>query len=86
MKDAFVLDKYGKKIIDFKKIFTLINYSKPVDLEISKKNFLKSLFIKKIPSAIPYITLIIIRWGFCITDIQKKIIKKYSRKDFLKLK
>ena len=44
IKDAFVIDKEKKKIIDFKKNnLHVVNYSVPVNKKISKKNLLNRL-------------------------------------------
>ena len=86
---AYVLDKYGNKIIDFKNHnLHLIGYSIPVNKVIKKKELLKNLyFLKNQPSAIPYITSYYKkRWGFCLTFNQyKKIKNKYSKNDNFKV-
>ena len=70
VKNAYIIDKFGNKIVDFKNNnLHLVGYSKPVNITLKKKELLKNLFsIKKIPSAIPYITSYYKkRWGFCIS-------------------
>ncbi len=49
IKDAFVEDKYGKKIINFKNNnLHLVGYSKPCDFYVDKKKIIKThFFIKK---------------------------------------
>ena len=83
--DAYVLDKDGLKIIDFKKNnLHLFGYSIPLKKTLTKKDLFKNLyFLKKRPKAIPYITSYYQkRWGFCISyDEFKKFDKKYSLKD-----
>ena len=83
--DAYVLDKDGLKIIDFKKNnLHLFGYSIPLEKTLTKKDLFKNLyFLKKRPKAIPYITSYYQkRWGFCISyDEFKKFDKKYSLKD-----
>ena len=90
IKDAFVEDKYGKKIINFKNNnLHLVGYSKPCDFYVDKKKLLKHIFsLKNLPSAIPYITSYYKKyWGFCTTHKQKlKIIKKYKSNDKFKVK
>ncbi len=85
VSDAYILDKYNKKIINFKKNnLHLVGYSIPVNKFISKKQLLKKIyFLKKQPNAIPYVTSYNKReWGFCASYDQFKIIKKkYSDKD-----
>ena len=89
IKDAYVKDKYRRKIIDFKKNnLHLIGYSQPVKKKITKKELYKNIFfLKSQPDAIPYITSYYKKyWGFCLTYNQKKIIdKKYSNKDFFEV-
>ena len=87
--DAYVLDKDGIKIIDFKKHnLHLIGYSTPLNTTLSKKNFFKNLFfLKNQPKAIPYITSYYKKkWGFCVSYNQfKKFNKIYSSKDKFKI-
>ena len=83
--EAFVIDKYNKKIIDFKKNnLHLVGYSTPIKKKITKKELFKNLyFLKKQPKAIPYITSYYKRrWGFCISYNDYKIFnKRYSLDD-----
>ena len=82
VKDAYIEDRFGKKIVNFKNNnLHLVGYSKPVNLILKKKELLKNLYsIKKLPSAIPYITSYYKkRWGFCISHKEKKkIVKQYK--------
>tara|TARA_X000000950_G_C13889286_1_gene650171 strand:+ start:537 stop:1826 length:1290 start_codon:yes stop_codon:yes gene_type:complete len=83
--EAFVIDKYNKKIIDFKKNnLHLVGYSTPIKKKITKKELFKNLyFLKKQPKAIPYITSYYKRrWGFCISyNDYKTFNKRYSLND-----
>ena len=85
VKDAFVLDKRNKKIIDFKKNnLHLVGYSSPLKKKVFKKEFLEHLHtLPNQKNAIPYVTSYYKKyWGFCDTDINKKLIeKKYKTKD-----
>ena len=85
IKNAFILDKHQKKIIDFKKNnLHVINYSIPVKKYLRKKEILKKIHsIPYKPNAIPYITSYYKRdWGFCISEVfKKKIIKNYDSAD-----
>ncbi len=85
VKEAYVVDKENKKIIDFKNNnLHLLGYSVPIKKRVSKKDLLKNIyFLKKQPNAIPYITSYYERrWGFCVSFEQyKNINKKYSQKD-----
>ena len=87
--DAYVLDKNGLKIIDFKKHnLHLVGYSTPLKKTLTKKDLFKNLyFLKKQPKAIPYITSYYKkRWGFCVSYSQfKQFDKKYSSKDKFKV-
>jgi aminopeptidase-like protein len=87
--DAYVLDKNGLKIIDFKKNnLHLVGYSTPLKKTLTKKNLFKNLyFLKKQPQAIPYTTSYYKkRWGFCVSYNEfKEFDKKYSLKDKFKI-
>ena len=89
VSDAYILDKYNKKIINFKKNnLHLVGYSIPINKLISKKELLKNIyFLKKQPNAIPYVTSYNKRkWGFCTSYAQfKNIKKKYSEKDIFRV-
>ena len=67
IKNAYVLDKNKKKIIDFNKNnLHVVGYSSPVNLWLNKKTLLSRLHsIEKKPTAIPYITSFYKKyWGF----------------------
>ena len=87
--EAYVIDKYNNRIIDFKKNnLHLVGYSIPIKKNISKKELLKNLyFLKNQPKAIPYITSYYKRrWGFCISYNEYKIFdKRYSLNDKFKV-
>ena len=89
VKDAYVLDKNGSKIIDFKNNnLHLIGYSMPLNKSLKKRDLLKNLhFLKNQPEAIPYITSYYKKkWGFCISYKQfKQLDKKYSKLDKFKV-
>mgnify|MGYP001235990849 CR=1 FL=1 len=89
VSDAYVIDKYNKKIIDFKKNnLHLVGYSIPIKKKISKKELFKNLYLlKKQSKAIPYITSYYKkRWGFCISyDEYKNLDKRYSSNDEFKV-
>ena len=79
VKEAFVKDKYGKKIIDFKKNnLHLLGYSAAIKKKISKNELLgKISALKKQPNAIPYISSYYKKtWGFCASFNQKKKLKR----------
>ena len=87
--DAYVIDKYNNRIIDFKKNnLHLVGYSIPIKKNITKKELFKNLyFLKNQPKAIPYITSYYKRrWGFCISYNEYKILDKlYSLNDKFKV-
>ncbi len=87
--DAYVIDKYNNKIIDFKRNnLHLVGYSTPLKKNITKKELFKNLyFLKDQPKAIPYITSYYKRrWGFCVSYNDYKILdKQYSLNDKFKV-
>ncbi len=85
VRDAYILDKNKKKIIDFRKNnLHLMGYSEKVSKKIKLNELKKNLhFIKEIPNAIPYVTSYYKkRWGFCLSYNQYKTLKdqKYEIK------
>ena len=89
INNAYVIDKYNNKIIDFKNNnLHIVNYSYPINKILTKKELLKhvhSLPNKK--NAIPYVTSYYKKdWGFCTTHKQKiEIDKKYKNNDKFKV-
>ena len=68
IEDAYVKNKFGEKIIDFKKNnLHIVSYSKPVDLVLNKKELSKKIHtLPNHPSWIPYRTSYYKKdWGFC---------------------
>ena len=88
--DAYIVTPRGKKIADFKKNnLHIVNYSQPINKIVDFKELKKRLFfIKKMPSAIPYITSYYRKfWGFCLTYNEfKKLPKKGRYKVVIKSK
>ena len=78
VKNAYILDKFNHKIIDFKKNnLHLVSYSVPIKKYLDRNKLYKNLyFLKKQPTAIPYITSYYKKhWGFCLNYNQKKKIR-----------
>lgn len=89
IKDAYIEDKFKKKIIDFKNHnLHIVGYSVPTKKLVNKKTLLKKIHsLKNLPNAIPYITSYYKKyWGFCTSHNQKiDINKKYKNKDKFKI-
>ena len=82
VKNAYVKDKYEKKIIDFKNNnLHLVGYSIPTKKLITKKElFLHLHTLKQQPNAIPYVTSYYKKyWGFCVSHKDKEIFTKKYR-------
>mgnify|MGYP001164002888 FL=1 len=76
IKDAYVKDQKGHKVIDFKdNNLHLVGYSTAINKTVSKKELKEHLYsIEDKPNAIPYITSYYEdKWGFCIKheDLKK---------------
>ena len=83
IKDAYITDNKGKKILDFKENnLHVVSYSTPIKKRVSLNELKKHLFtIEKIPDAIPYVTSYYKKnWGFCIKYIDYRKLKpgKYN--------
>ena len=86
IKDAFIQHSSGKKFAEFRKCnLHIVGYSIPVNKKITKKNLLKHIYTQKNqPNAIPYVTSYYKeRWGFCMSEKQKKKLPKGSFKVFI---
>ena len=74
-KEAYIIDPDGNKICDFSQNnLHLVGYSTPIDKIISLEELNEHLYsLPDLPNAIPYITSYYKeRWGFCITDRQRR--------------
>jgi len=79
IKDAYVKDNNGVKVIDFKKNnLHLVGYSEPFEGEMNLKELNDHLFsLPDQPDLIPYVTSYYEkRWGFCLSDNQRKNLKE----------
>lgn len=75
IKDAYIKNSKGEKIIDFQKSnLHILNYSTPVNTKLSLQELKKHLYsLEKYPNWIPYTTSYYKEnWGFCLTHEQYK--------------
>lgn len=81
LKDAWLKDDKGNKILDYKKNnLTILQYSSPIKKKLNFKNLKRNLYtLKNQPNAIPYLTSYYKkRWGFCL---RYRDYKKFNEKD-----
>ena len=83
IKDAYVKNSRGEKVIDFKKSnLHILNYSIPVKSSMSREELMSHLFtLSESPDWIPYRTSYYNEnWGFCLShkDYQKLSDDKYE--------
>ena len=79
IRDAFVLDPQGKKIIDFKKSnLHVLGYAAPVDRYLPLAELQQHLHsLEDQPDAIPWVTSVYEeRWGFCLTHDERAKLKE----------
>ena len=79
VRDAYVAELKGKKIIDFKENnLHLVGYSRPINKILNFKTLNKHIYsLKSQPNAIPYVTSYYKKhWGFCISHNKRKVLKK----------
>jgi len=86
IKDAYVLNEDGNKIIDFNNNnLHVIGYSAPINKTVNLEELQRHLYsLPELPEAIPYITSFFKEtWGFCITHKERKKLKKGKYKIFI---
>jgi aminopeptidase-like protein len=79
IRDAYILDPQGKKIVDFKKLnLHVLNYSTPIKAKMSLADLKFHLFtIPEKPDLVPYRTSYYAEnWGFCISHNQLLSLKE----------
>jgi len=75
IKNAYIEHSSGARFGEFNKCnLHIVGYSKPVNINISKKELLNYIYTQKDqPNSIPYVTSYYKeRWGFCLSENQKQ--------------
>ncbi len=78
IRDAYVIDPGGRKIIDFKESnLHVLGYSIPVERTVGLEELQEHFYsLPDQPETIPYVTSYYKeRWGFCISDVQRRSLK-----------
>ena len=86
IKDAYIKDKKGKKIVDYKNNnLHIVGYSTPFKGKLSGTELQKNLYsIPNQKNAIPFITSYYQKkWGFCLSENSRKKIKKNEKYEIL---
>ena len=86
-KEAYIVTPDGKKICDYNdNNLYLVQYSVPFEGEVELDELQKHLYsLPKLPNAIPYVTSYYKeRWGFCISENERKKLKPGKYKVVIK--
>ena len=84
--DAYIEHESGQKFAEFKNHnLHILNYAAPIDKILSKDELLPHIYTEPDqPDVIPYITSYYHeRWGFCMSDNQKKTLPKGKYRAFI---
>ena len=79
VKEAYIEDETGQKIIDFKdNNLHLVGYSIPINKQLSYEDLIKKIYVnKEFPNAIPYVTSYYEPdWGFSMSYNQYKALNR----------
>ena len=86
IRDAWIKDPDGKKIIDFKKNnLHVMGYSLPIHGKIGLDKLLDHIYtLPENPGWIPYVTSYYKeRWGFCMSELQKRSLQAREYEVFI---
>ena len=86
IRDGYIQHESKKKFAQFKKCnLHVIGYSQPINKKMNRETLLKNIYTQKNqPNAIPYVTSYYKkRWGFCMSEKQKKSLPKGNYKVFI---